>query len=254
VKLSETLAVAWEGLLTNKLRALLTMLGVIIGVAAVIIMMAVSAGTEATIAEQINSLGANLIFVNSAMMRMTPGQPQQGGLVYDDAEAIVDSVATVAGFAVEQQTSATVKYGNVSLDSITLLGTTPDFPSVRDVAVASGRFVNQTDLDRTARVAVLGASLAKELFGAAGAADPIGARITVGTEKLTVVGVMAPKGTVAGQDWDARVYTPITVVFAKYLPSRFSAMMGNSVRTIYLQAASPEVIDDTIFVTSVTVE
>ncbi|NLX36482.1 MAG: FtsX-like permease family protein [Chloroflexi bacterium] len=246
MKLSETLAVAWEGLLTNKLRALLTMLGVIIGVAAVIIMMAVSAGTEATIAEQINSLGANLIFVNSAMMRMTPGQPQQGGLVYDDAEAIVDSVATVAGFAVEQQTSATVKYGNVSLDSITLLGTTPDFPSVRDVAVASGRFVNQTDLDRTARVAVLGASLAKELFGAAGAADPIGARITVGTEKLTVVGVMAPKGTVAGQDWDARVYTPITVVFAKYLPSRFSAMMGNSVRTIYLQAASPEVIDDTI--------
>ncbi len=248
MKLSEILAVAWEGLVTNKLRALLTMLGVIIGVAAVIIMMAVSAGTEATIAEQINSLGANLIFVNSGMMRMMPGQAPQGGLVYDDAEAIVQSIPSVVGFAVEQQTSATVEYGNVSLDDITVLGTTPDFPSVRDVAVASGRFVNQSDLDHTARVAVLGASVAEELFGSTGAAggDPIGARITVGDEKLTVIGVMAPKGTVAGMDWDARVYTPITVVFKKFLPSRFSAMMGDSVRTIYLQAASPQVIDDTI--------
>jgi putative ABC transport system permease protein len=243
VKLSEVIGVAWEGLATNKLRALLTMLGVIIGVAAVIVMMAVSAGTEATIADQINSLGANLIFVNSAMVRMVPGQGQQGGLVYDDAEAIVEQISTVVGFAVEQQTNVTVKYGNVSLDSITLLGTTPDFPSVRDVAVADGRFLNQNDLDRTARVAVLGSSVAEELFGSA---DPIGQRITVGAEKLTVIGVMGSKGTVSGMDWDARVYTPITVVFQKFLPSRFASVMGNSVRTIYLQAASPDVMDATI--------
>lgn len=243
MKLHEVLAVAWEGLLTNKLRALLTMLGVIIGVAAVIIMMAVSAGTEATISEQINSLGANLIFVNSAMMRMVPGQAPSGGLVYDDAEAIVDQISTVVGFAVEQQTNVTVKYSNTTLDDVTLLGTTPDFPSVRDVAVADGRFFNQSDLDHVARIATLGSSVAEELFGTA---DPIGEKITVGTEKLTVVGVMESKGTVSGMDWDTRIYTPITVVFNKFLPSRFAAMMGDSVRTIYLQASDRDVIDATI--------
>ena len=161
MKLSEILAVAWEGLVTNKLRALLTMLGVIIGVAAVIIMMAVSAGTEATIAEQINSLGANLIFVNSGMMRMMPGQAPQGGLVYDDAEAIVQSIPSVVGFAVEQQTSATVEYGNVSLDDITVLGTTPDFPRC---ATWPGQrpLCQPSDLDHTARVAVLGASVEEQ--------------------------------------------------------------------------------------------
>ena len=124
MRLGEVLGVAWEGLITNKVRALLTMLGVIIGVAAVIIMMAVSAGTEATIAEQINSLGANLVFVSSAMTRMAPGQGgAQGGLTYDDAEAIEEQIVNVVGFSVEQSTSQTVKYGNVSLDAITVLGT-----------------------------------------------------------------------------------------------------------------------------------
>ncbi|MEN6479955.1 MAG: ABC transporter permease [Anaerolineales bacterium] len=243
MKPSETLSVAWEGLTANKLRALLTMLGVIIGVAAVIIMMAVSAGTEATIAEQINSLGSNLIFVNSAMTQMVPGRESSGGLVYEDAEAIVDQVPTVVGFAVEQQTTASIKYGNVTLDDVTILGTTPDFPSVRDVQVASGRFLNQNDLDHTAKIAVLGSTVAEELFGNA---DPIGEKITVGSTKLTVVGVMAPKGTVSGMDWDTRIYTPITVVFEKFLPSRFARMTGDRVRTIYLQAESQDVIDSTI--------
>jgi len=243
MKVSEVINVAWEGLATNKLRSLLTTLGVIIGVAAVIIMMAVSAGTEATISEQINSLGANLIFVSAAMTRGFPGAPNSSGLTYDDAEALRSQIKNIVGFAVEQQTSATIKYGNVTLEDITLLGTTPDFPSVRDVAVASGRFVTQSDLDHTASVAILGSEVAQELFGNT---DPIGEKITVGSTKLTVVGVMASKGTVQGSNWDERVYTPITVIFDKFLPARFAAMAGNNVRTIYLQAKSKDVIDDAI--------
>ena len=244
MKWSKVFGIAWEGLLTNKLRALLTMLGVIIGVAAVIVMMAVSAGTEATIAEQINSLGANLIFVSPYFTR---GGPGAGGnmpsLVYSDAEAIAEQIPSVVGVAVEQQTNATVKVGNVNLDGVTILGTTPDFPSVRDVGVADGRFFNETELEREAKVAVLGSSLAQELFGDS---DPIGQKVTAGSTKLTVIGVMAEKGTVGGADWDARLYTPITVVFQKFIPSRFAHMMGDRVRTIYVQAENQAAIENTI--------
>ncbi len=246
MNLSEVLRVALEGLATNKVRALLTMLGVIIGVAAVIIMMAVSAGTEATISEQINALGANLVFVSQSMSRAGPmagTRPGSGqSLTYDDAEAL-GNIPTVVGWAVEQQTSATAKYGSVSLDSISVIGTTPDFPSVRDVQVASGRFFNAQDLEYTSKVAVLGSQLATELFGGA---NPIGEKITVGDTKLTVIGVMAEKGAVSGQSWDERIYTPITVVFQKFLPSFFARMMGDEVRTIYIQAESEEAIDETI--------
>jgi putative ABC transport system permease protein len=247
MNLHEIISVAWEGLSANKMRALLTMLGVIIGVAAVIIMMAVSAGTEATIAEQINGLGANLIFVSQSFGRNMPspgGGGNTGGLTYDDALAVAEQVTGALGVSVEQNSSQTVKYGNVSVDSVEILGTTPDFPSVREVAVAEGRFFNAVEVERATKVAVLGSGLAKELFGDA---DPIGEKITVGsTTKLTVIGVMAEKGSVSGQDWDSRLYTPIKVVFEKFIPSRFAAMMGNRVRMIYIQAASPETMDATI--------
>ena len=246
MRFSEVLGVAWEGLTTNKLRALLTMLGVIIGVAAVIVMIAVSAGTEATISEQIKSLGANLIFVSPYFQRGGPtaGRGQQmPSLTFDDAEAIAAQISTVVGFAVEQQTSQTVKFGNVTLDGVTIVGTTPDFPSVRDVKVADGRFFNEKELEREAKIAVLGPSLAKELFGES---DPIGQKVTVGAVKLTVIGIMGEKGTVAGADWDARLYTPITVIFSKFMPARFARMMGDRVRTIYVQAKSQEAIEETI--------
>jgi putative ABC transport system permease protein len=248
MSLKEIISVAWEGLAANKMRALLTMLGVIIGVAAVIVMMAVSAGTEATIAEQINGLGANLIFVSQSFSRNMPapggGGGNSGGLTYDDALAVADQVTGALGVSVEQNTSQTVKYGNVSVDDVEILGTTPDFPSVREVKVAEGRFFNEVEVERATKVAVLGSALATELFGEA---DPIGEKITVGTTtKLTVIGVMAEKGSVSGQDWDSRLYTPIKVVFEKFIPARFAAMMGNRVRTIYIQAASPETMEATI--------
>src|SRR5512136_520340 len=94
---NKVIQIAWKGRAKNKMRSLLTMLGVIIGVAAVIIMTAVSAGTEKTIEEQITELGTNLIFISQSFSRGGPGSPQTGGLVYDDAEAVaaLDGVAGV---------------------------------------------------------------------------------------------------------------------------------------------------------------
>jgi putative ABC transport system permease protein len=244
VNLSKVIQIAWKGLNRNKLRSLLTMLGVIIGVAAVIVMVSVSTGTEATIKDQIEGLGTNLLFVQASFSRGGPGQaPASGGLVYEDAFAI-EALNGVKDVVVEQASSETVKAGNVSIEAVSILGTTPGFPSVRDMDVASGRYFNQTDLDRKQKVAVLGAALAEELFGDS---PPVGQVVTVGNTKLTVIGVMEEKGLVGSTDYDTYLFTPITVVFEKFTPNQFARLFGDRVRVIYVEVESQDIIDDVIY-------
>ncbi len=247
MKASKIIQIAWKGLVSNKLRSLLTMLGVIIGVSAVIIMISISAGTEAAIEEQITGLGTNLIFVSSSFQRggFGPGGGggNTGGLVYDDAAAIAENVNGVAGVVVEQGSSQTVKVGNVTIDAVTILGTTSDFPSVRDMALGAGRYFSQTEVARKLKVAVLGASLAQELFGDA---PPVGQTVTVGGVKLTVVGVFEEKGLVSGVDFDAQLFTPISVVFQKFTPSQFARIRGDRVRTIYVETEEGVETEDVI--------
>jgi putative ABC transport system permease protein len=223
--------ISWRGLTRNKLRSLLTMLGVIIGVAAVIVMISVSAGTEAAIRDQITGLGSNLVYIRANFSRGGPGQPQssRGGLVYDDAFAIADQVQGVDGVVVQQNSSQTVKEGSITLDGVEINGTSPDFPIVRDLKVAQGRFLNQADLDRKNKVVVLGYSLAQELFPNDSA---VGQQLLVGDVRMTVVGVMAEKGLVGNTDFDAQLYTPITVVFQKFTPSQFARVIGDRIGMI----------------------
>ncbi len=225
----KVIQIAWKGLTNNKLRSLLTMLGVIIGVAAVIVMISVSAGTEKSIEEQITRLGSNLIFLQSRFSRGGPTSPPTGGLVYDDAAAIVESVNGISGVVVEQNSSEQVKYGNVTLDDIEILGATADYPAVRDLSIASGRFFNENDIERKQKVVVLGSSLAKELFVGI---DPVGEVVTVGKVKLTVIGILDKKGVVGNTDFDARLYTPISVVLEKFTPAFFARVIGDRVRMI----------------------
>ncbi|MCB9445924.1 MAG: ABC transporter permease [Ardenticatenaceae bacterium] len=239
----EILRIAWEGIVRNKVRSLLTMLGVIIGVAAVIIMIAISAGTEATIAEQIEGLGANLVFISGGFGRGGPGQQSSGPtLVYDDVD-LVASVPGVAGTLVDQTTNTTAKADGTTLSDVTLVGTTPDFPSVREVEIADGRFFNDTEVERSAKVAVLGASLATDLFGET---DPIGQSITLGTTKVTVIGVAAERGVVGNTDFDAQMYVPIKLVFDKFIPSQFARFAGDNVRLIYAQIEKDADMDTVI--------
>jgi putative ABC transport system permease protein len=249
MQLSEFLQLAWESISSNKLRSLLTMLGIIIGVASVIVMIGISAGTEAAIEEQITGLGSNLVYVQSGFVRFGPGgalfsqQRASGGLVYDDAFAIAEQVDGVVAVAVEQQSSQTVEFGETSLDSVTIVGSTADYPSVRDIEIDQGRYFTQAEVERTRKVAVLGQSLAQELFGEA---DPIGQTVNVGGTKLTVIGVFAERGLVSGVDFDAQLYTPISVVFQKFTPSQFARIIGDRVRVIYVKVESLEVLESTI--------
>ncbi len=244
---AEVIQIAWEGVTRNKLRSLLTMLGVIIGVAAVIIMIAVSAGTEATIADRIETLGTNLLFVSMNFTAQGPGAREPGNnssaLTYDDALAIRQSIKNITGVLVERNTSQMVKAGNVSIDGVTIVGTTTDYPAIRELEVASGRFLTAKDQDNTAKVAVLGYSLAQDLFGDS---NPVGQKINIGNVKVYVVGVMAEKGIVGNTDYDARLYVPISLVFEKFTPSRFARVMGNMVNTITVQVKSQDVIDSVI--------
>ena len=133
-----------------------------------------------------------------------------------------------------------VKYDGNNVDGVNVMGVTPDFPSVREVEVAEGRFFTATEVDRKTKVAIIGSSLAAELFGTA---NPIGEKITVGDTKLTVIGVMAAKGSTGGEDWDTRIYTPITVVFQKWNWDRMAAVVGYRVNTIYVQVAEDADMD-----------
>ncbi len=237
--------VAWDAILKNKIRAFLTMLGIIIGVAAVIIMVAISTGTEATIQEQITSLGSNLLFVQSSFGRGRPGEGagQGTGLVYDDATAIQNQVSGVAAVVVEQNTTQTIKFDSVQLTDVAIDGSSPGLPTVRGMKVANGRYFNDNDVTRKQKVAVLGYKIAQELFGNS---NPLGQYIQVGTTKLAVIGVMAEKGSVGGTDFDSRIYTPITVVFEKFTPSRFARIIGNRVFAITVSVDPNANMDDII--------
>ena len=238
MKLSKLLRVAWEGLTLNKVRSFLTTLGVIIGVGSVIVMLAISAGAEAAIAEQINALGANLVIVGPA--RGVPGSART--LVLDDAYAIQDQLVGIVGISAEQSPPAqTIKTSELTLEEISILGTTSGFPSVRGYAVAEGRYFTDEENDRGTRLAVLGSGISQDLFGVE---SPLGQTITIGSVKFVVIGVMESKGIVSDVDYDGRIYLPINVVLDKLTIS--NRLAGERIRNIYVEAESQEKMESVI--------
>ena len=234
MKLTEVIRIAWEAIVKNKVRSFLTTLGIIIGVSAVIIMVAISAGTEATIQEQITSLGSNLLFVQSSFARGGPpgAGGSSGGLVFDDAAAIAEGVAGCQSR--DRGTAILANHQSKWRNSGRCCYSWQHcrLPSVRDMEVAQGRYFNETDVNRKQKVAVLGSTLATELFGDT---NPIGQVVTAGTTKLTVIGVMAKKGTVGDVDYDSRLLHSNHSCLPKFTPSQFARIVGDRVRLLYVE-------------------
>jgi putative ABC transport system permease protein len=246
MKIREVARIAWDAIIRNKVRSLLTMLGIIIGVAAVIMVISISAGTEATISDQITGLGSDLVFITGSFNRGgAQGLTNQTGtgLVFTDAAAIDQQVAGVLGVTVEQGSSENISGNGVKLTDIDILGTTVDFPDVRGMKIASGNFFDQHAEDLKQKVVVLGSGLAQQLFGNT---DPVGQYVVVGNTQLAVIGVFAPRGSVGGTDYDARLYLPITVVFEKFTPSEFARFLGDRVRLIYVKVDPSKPLNDVI--------
>jgi putative ABC transport system permease protein len=209
--------VALRALRVNKLRSALTMLGIIIGVGAVIAMVGVGAGAQARVAEQIQSLGSNLIIVLSGSTSaggIRLGQGSQLTITEEDAAAIAREIPAVQAAAPSMRGSAQIVAGNLNW-ATGIQGVTPDYAEVREWSVAAGRFLASEDLDGATKVALLGQTTAQNLFGDA---DPLGQVVRIKKVPFTVVGVLDRKGQNSwGQDQDDVVLIPLSTAKRKVL-------------------------------------
>ena len=213
----QAVRIALRSLRVNKLRSALTMLGIIIGVGAVITMVAVGAGAQARVAEQIQSLGSNLIIVlsgsvTSSGIRMGTGSQQT--ITEDDALAIAREVPAVQVAAASVRGTSQVVFGNLNWSTV-IQGVTPDYFEARDWPVMTGRAFGAEDVDGATKVALLGQTTALNLFADA---DPIGQIIRIKKVPFTVVGVLERKGQNSwGQDQDDVILMPISTAKKKVL-------------------------------------
>jgi len=239
-RLLASLRIALMALTVNKMRSALTMLGIIIGVGAVIAMIAIGSGAKKRIAEQIASIGSNLLIVLSGSS--TSGGVRFGSgtvptLRVDDAKAILSEIPAVKYVAPGLGGGAQVVFGNQNWSTI-VNGYTPEVLEIREWPLASGRSFTQQDIDGATKVCLLGQTVVDNLFGGI---DPMGQIIRIKLVPFTVIGVLAPKGqSTQGQDQDDTIIVPLTTAQKKLFGMQFPGM----VRWILVQATEPEVMKD----------
>ncbi|MFM8674958.1 MAG: ABC transporter permease [Vulcanococcus sp.] len=210
--MGETVGMALATLRANRLRSLLTMLGIVIGNASVITLVGVGKGAQNLAEGQLNTLGANVLFVvpgNNDSRRQGIDFPKT--LVLEDAEAIAEQVPSVKRVVPQITLSAVLQAGAKS-STATVSGITPDFLTVRRFEVAQGRFLDQRDLEGARNVVVIGPDLRTKLLPVGSA---IGQRLRIRDQSFEVIGVMAPKGAVFGQNQDEAAYIPLTTMVSK---------------------------------------
>jgi len=244
MNIGASIQIALRALRVNKLRSALTMLGIIIGVGAVIAMMAIGSGARARIAEQIRSIGSNVIIVLSGST--TSGGIRLGHgtlltLTEDDATAIAREVPAVEAASPTMRGTAQVVFGNQNWSTV-IQGATPEYLVVREWPVVFGRDITSQDVDGAAKVALLGQTVAENIFGDS---DPLGEIIRIKKIPFTVVGVLAAKGQSAfGQDQDDIVVIPLSTAKRKVLGA--SQANARSVGAILIRARAPEVIPEAV--------
>jgi putative ABC transport system permease protein len=235
----ESFRLAFDALIANKMRALLTMLGVIIGVMAVILLISMGQGVKADITGQVSGLGSNLLFVMPGRFDFSSTDSGSGGngiptykLRPDDVAAINKQASLAAGAlgVVEAPTSITYKNRNRRVIGVC---TNENYPEVMDRPLAEGRFFTKSQVEAARRVAVLGKTTANALFGTT---SPIGKQIKVGDQKFVVIGVMSTKGMMMGQDFDDGVWVPITLA---------NSLVGHErISQIIVKAGDPDRVDE----------
>ena len=234
---TESVRIAVNALFANKLRSLLTMLGIIIGVGAVIAMVAVGMGVTQRVTDSIASLGSNMLIVR-------PGASTSGGLrgaagsrttlKYEDAIAIKKKIKDVDYVSPTVQRSYQVVYGNQNWNT-SVTGVTQEYMSIRDLKVTTGSFITDDDMNTRNRVAVIGMTVASNLFGEA---NPVGKTIRVNNQPYRVIGVLESKGqSSVGQDQDDVVIVPLTTAMDRLLAVTY-------VQNINVQASSQQKMDE----------
>lgn len=247
VHLGATVQIAIRSLRANKIRSALTTLGIIIGVAAVIAMLAVGSGASIQISSQIATMGSNILIVlpgATTVGGIRAGTGSQSSLTVDDAEAIKKECSAVLDVAPFLTGNAQVVYGNQNW-STAVVGTTPSMFSIRDWNFTSGRSFTDQDVKNMAKVCVLGQTVVENLFGKE---DPVGKIIRIKNVPFTVIGVLEKKGqTPTGQDQDDTVFVPVTVaqkmLFGTGIPGMVKMIMIKAKSAEDLSAAEKQVND-----------
>jgi putative ABC transport system permease protein len=205
----ESVKVALGGLLANKVRSVLTMLGVVIGVAAVIAMIAIGQGARQQMLQNIQQMGTNVLTVMSGQSRSGMVQGGMGSLqtlTYDDALAIKRSCPSVVAVAPELRMNAQVKYRRMNTNT-SITGTSPDYLTIRNYQMREGRFFTDKEVRSLSRVAIIGPTTAQNLFGQN---DPTDKIMRVRGINFKVIGVTRTKGASGWQDQDDVIFIPIT--------------------------------------------
>ena len=243
-KLIVSVKIALRALRVNRTRSALTMLGIVIGVAAVIAMVGIGTGATARIQAQIQSIGSNLIMVLPGSISTNGVRLGSGAvatLTEDDAKAIATECPSVSAVAPSVRGGVQVVYGSNNW-ATSVQGVTPDYMTIRDYTMLSGRFFTNQDVDAAAKVAVLGETVVQNLFGNS---DPTGQVAIIKNVPFTVVGVLTPKGqSPSGQDQDDVILLPISTAKQKVLGT--NKANAKAVGSLMVQAIGPQAMDQAL--------
>ena len=235
MRLTETFRFALQAVLAHRMRSLLTTLGILIGVAAVILTVGLGQGAQQQVASQINALGTNLLVItpgSSTVGFVRGGLGSASTLTLADAHALSSPVVApdIAAVAPVTQASEALTVGSTNWTT-SVVGTTAAWRGVRGRTLLEGRFLTQQDLDQVAPVVVLGPTTASELFGLR---DPLGQTVTVGSVQLSVVGVLASAGSAGSTSLDDQAIVPQTTAAQRIL----GGSARTTVQSIYVSATS----------------
>lgn len=233
---SESVYMAINAIISNKFRSLLTMLGIIIGVASVIAMVSLGLGFKESINQRISSLGSNMLIVS-------PGSPNRGGprgaagsmqtLKYEDALAIKEHIKGIDYVSPTVNSRYQAVFGHSNWNT-SVSGVTPELMMIRSLDVEAGSFISNDDLHKRNRVAVIGSTVATELFGDT---NPVGQTIRINNSPFKIIGLLSPKGQAAGgEDQDDTIYVPITTAQERMMAITY-------IQSINIQVSSADTID-----------
>jgi putative ABC transport system permease protein len=244
MSLLESIRIAFASLLANKLRAVLTMLGIIIGVGAVITLLALGGAIQNLVTSQLQGLGSNLVFLFAGTNDPARNRRVPPELTNEDVAALADplNVPAAAAVAGSLTRGALLAYAGASFDG-RVAGVSSNYLQVRSAKVDSGSFFDQPAVDARSRVVVLGANVRNTLFVNE---DPLGRRIRINDVSFEVIGVMAPRGGNFGPSEDDQVFVPLSTAQLRLFPPPAGAINRVQVSVVYIQAVDERSIDAVI--------
>jgi putative ABC transport system permease protein len=243
--LGELILIAWQGICDNRMRSILTVLGIIIGIAAVIILLAIGQGAASETQKQIQSLGSNLIYIRPGAVsasNVSQGQGSAATLTYDDCQALRELCPAIEDAAAVYNSNLQVQYGNQNT-STSVTATEPNYCDVRNFNPARGRFFSQAEYDSNARVCAVGDTVVSNLFGED--EEPIGKQLLIRGELFKIVGVMEHKGVSQFMDNDDVVLVPLTTGYNTLFGR--NASTGRAVKNILIKAKDSDDVDSAQF-------